>query len=32
MAKLLLKEILLFSCVGMFFAATVLGALHLLAS
>jgi hypothetical protein len=32
MAKLLLKEILVFSCVGVFFAGTVLGAAHLLAN
>jgi hypothetical protein len=32
MARILLTEILLFSCMGMFFAATVLGAVHLLAN
>ena len=32
MAKLLLNEILLFSCVGIFFVGTVLGAAHLLAN
>ena len=32
MAKLLLNEILLFSCVGVFFVGTVLGAAHLLAN
>jgi hypothetical protein len=31
-AKLLLKEILLLSCVGVFFVGTVLGAAHLLAN